>query len=423
MIVCILALSGCSGRALANPYFENTHKNSFQEAHALFDDYHDRLSEMMEMYYPRGNQQSAMWYTDGYLASQLSTKERIYRHEFYNYHLSDDRSFMRYSQLYYVLDSTFIGGLLQSYDACNTIEEGQKCVESDRTTQNALVKHGLTYYMEDENLYLDFMFTVNQSILFHYVMYFYVDEYVNKTMEMTLHISNVIESDYEEMSYTKVIFGKSVEEYICHNCDVDDMNQGYLEWMSTEFKEAHLPYTYETNNIETFAHITVLNDHIYGDYFNGSTGELYRGEGSTGEYDITSFTKYIRNTMVVDYSSSHYRINLNEVLGWDQLVKIPDTYNQYQLYYKDDVLSEHYHVNVEWTDSEYAYFEILNHPTDDVLSLNVFGLVTPYDTQYFQDTFERGLLEFEQMITDHDLNQSYATNHERFMSLINQFRS
>jgi len=427
--VLMFTFSGCSANHLKNPYFENKKQNTFEEVYDVFFDYIQRITTTMETYYPRPYSDREMYHEDGYITTADIFDEDIYRHEFYNYHLSDDRLYMSDSQLYYVMgQSTALSGLVNSYQYCDNIKEGKSCVETEDTDHGGFVKYGLLYYMEDENLYLDYMYTVNQSDLYHFVFYFYQDQFtLRDTMEMTLHISGVKELSYDMMSYTKLEFGNSIEEYVCHDCDLNDASAGSLEYMYTKFKEGHLPYSYETSNVETFIHLelydTLYDDFIRGDYFDGLKGELFSSQANNGFYETEKYAKYIRNTLVVEYSSSYYKINLNEVLGWDLLMKLPDQYNQYHLQYGDAILSDQYVVGIEREHSEYAYFEIESPQTDAVLSLDIFGLDTPYNLAYFNEKFEEGTTQFEAMLIDRHFHLDYSATYERFMNAINQFRN
>jgi hypothetical protein len=133
------------------------------------------------------------------------------------------------------------------------------------------------------------------------------------------------------------------------------------------------------------------------------------------------YEQYIRNTLVVKYSESSYRVNLQEVHGWDNLVKTPDENNSFQLQYNDEVLSDQYFVKIQYEHSEYPYFEADSPFTDDLLSLAIFGLQTQYSTDYFNDKFELGTAQCEQALIDHELNKDYADNYAAFMTLISKF--
>jgi len=423
VILSMLLLSGCSQKNLDNPYFENTSENTFEEAHGLFSEYMTRVRGTLEEYFPRTYQDEAMYFEDGYINAQLFSKDRIYRHELYNYHLSDDRSYMRYSQLYYLTDKTFYGGLSGIISECDTITEGESCVETRQLADPSLLKSGLTFYMEGNELYMEFMFSVNVDTLYHYAFHFYEDEFMDDIMEMTLQIYNTSESTFETMSYTKLVFGKSLEESFCNYCDLNDPTAGSLEYLYAQFKEKpYQAYTYETSNILSFIHLNIMDDFTYGDVFNGETGELFNCRTQDNAFVTRSYAKFIRNVLVVDYSSSYYLVNLQEVLGWDNLVKTPDVNNSFQLQYNDEVLSDQYFVKIQYEHSEYPYFEADSPLTDDLLSLSIFGLQTQYSTDYFNDKFELGTTQFEQALIDHELNKDYADNYAAFMTLISKFQ-
>jgi len=420
MILCLLFLSGCVGKRLENAYFANTKEDSFEEAYFLFSDYVNRVKNDMEEYYPRSSQYEALWEEDSFINAQLLGKDSIYRHEFYNYHLSDDRLFMRYSQLYYVIDATLIwNGLLGMHDQCDSIKEGERC---DVTEQSS--KYGLIFYKEGNELYLEFMFSQNPPKLFYFVFHFYENDQLEDVMEMTLHIPNLGYSSFETMSWTKLVFGKSVEEYLCNGCDPEDASKGSLEYLYTEWKEKpYQTYAFETSNVESFIHLYLLNGTTYGEIFDGSTGELFDATVSNGTFESRSYAKYIRNTLVVDYSPTHYLVNLQEVLGWDRLEKIPDESNAFRLMYKDEVLSDQYIVKIQSVSSEYPYFESMSSQlSDDVLSLGIFGLTTLYDSEYFQEKFELGATRLGQVLETQQLNHDYADNQATFLALINKFR-
>jgi hypothetical protein len=226
------------------------------------------------------------------------------------------------------------------------------------------------------------------------------------------------------MSYTKLVFGKSSEEHICNQCDPNNPTEGSLEYLYTKFKEKpYQSYAYETSNIESFLHLTILDDYTYGDVFDGETGELFNCRTQEDLLVTRSYAKYIRNTLVVDYSSYHYLVNLQEVLGWDNLVKIPEENNTYRLQNDEEILSNQYYVNIQYEHSEYPYFESMNTQLpDNVISLGIFGLVTPYNTEYFNDKFELGAIQFGQALVDYQLNKDYADNYAAFMVKINTFK-
>ena len=419
----LLLFFGCSQKKLDNPYFENTSENTFEEAHGLFNEYMTRVRGTLEEYFPRVYQDEVMYFEEGYINAQLSSKDRIYRHELFNYHLSDDRSYMRYSQLYYLTDNTFFGGLSGIISECDTITEGENCVETRQLADPSLLKSGLTFYMEGNELYMEFMFSVNVNTLYHYAFHFYEDEFMDDTMEMTLQIYNTSESIFETNSYTKLVFGKSLEESFCNHCDINDSFEGSLEYLYAKFKEKpYQAYSYETSNILSFIHLTISNDYTYGDVFNGETGELFNCRTQDDAFVTQRYEQYIRNTLVVKYSEYSYLVNLQEVLGWDNLVRIPEEFNTYLLQYNDVVLSDQYFVKIEYEHSEYPYFGADSPFTDDLLSLAIFGLQTPYNTDYFTDKFELGTTQFEQALIDHELNKDYSDNYTAFMTLINKFK-
>ncbi|MEW6608137.1 MAG: hypothetical protein AB1414_11945 [bacterium] len=420
-----ISLSGCSNKHLENEYFENTKDDSFDEFYQMFSKKLSLASNQLHTFYPRSSRE-VIWYEDSYVNAQLFSKEDIYKHEFYNYTLSDDRQFMYDSNLYYLDDMRFSKTSIEnSYDE---IEEGKRYFTVSETYDGNTVKDGLQFFMEDEELYFDFYYTVNQTTLFHYTFHFYVDENLDDVMEMTLHFSNIDETSYTRMSYTKLIFGVSEETYICNSCNNNSTEDGSLEYIYTEFNDDQ--NSFEFSNVEAFIRIDLSKNNHHGTIFNGLTGERYDVRKSEGEYMTDAYYEYIRNTNLVSYSPIHFKINLLEILGWDKLteIDIPNETNTYQLYYGDDLLSEDYHSSIEYEHSEYPYFEyhtefdpevqILN----EIITLDIFGLSSGYSKDYFENKFQQGPILYQNELINHNLDKTYDENYEFFMQYINYFR-
>lgn len=426
-----VSLSGCSSKHLDNEYFENTKDDSFDEFYQVFSGKLFLASNQYHTFYPRSSREEVMWFEDGYVNAQLSNKVEIYKHEFYNYTLSDDRQFMRYSNLYYIDEIRFTKSIIEN--TFDEIKEGEKYFTASETSDGNTVKSGLQFFIEGEDLYYDFYYTINQTTLFHYTFHFYVNENHDDVMEMTLHLSNVDETSFNIMSYTKLIFGVSEETYICNNCDVDSADEGSLEYIYTKFKE-HKYNEYQNNfeysNIESFIRFELLKDNYYGTIFNGLTGERYDVRKSNNEYMTDAYYEYIRNTNLVSYSPSHFKINLLEIPGWDKLVKIeiPNEMNTYQLYYGDDLLSDEYYASIEYEHSEYPYFEYHTgydseiQISDEIITLDIFGLSSGYSESYFENKFQQGSILFQNELVNYNLDKTYDELYEFFMQYINKFR-
>ena len=421
-----ISLLGCSSEHLENEFFENTKEDSFDEFYQVYSRKLSLASDQLHTYYPRSSREEVMWFEDDYVNAQLFNKAEIYKHEFYNYTLSDDRQFMRYSNLYY-LDEILLTkiSIENSYDE---IKEGERYFTVSESSYGNTVKKGLQFFIEDEELYYDFHYTVNQTTLFHYAFHFYVNENLDDVMEMTLHISNIDETSYKRMSYTKLIFGVSEETYICNSCDIDSADDGSLEYMYTKFHD--YKNNFEYSNIESFIRFELLKDNYSGTIFNGLTGERYDVKESNGEYMTDTYYEYIRNTNLVSYSPSHLKINLLEVPGWDRLVEIeiPNEINTYQLYYGDDLLSDAYYASREYEHSEYPYFEYHYkfdseaQISNEIITLDIFGLSSGYSKSYFENKFQQGPILYQNELVNHNLDKTYDENYEFFMQYINKFR-
>ena|GEM_PF-1587218 len=430
LFIIAISLSGCSNNQLDNDFFENTSEESFDEFYKVYSKKLSLANEQLDFYYPRPYQEEVMWFEDGYLNAQLFNKDEVYKHEFYNYSLSDDRQFMRFSKLYY-LDELSLSRIVleESFD---DIKEGVEYYNSSQTNDGKTVKSGLQFFIDDEELYYEFMYTINTTTLYHYVFHFYTNESWDDVMEMTLHISDVSETSYESMSYTKLISGKSEEVYVCNNCDVNNPEEGSLEYMYTKFREYDSDdyQRFDESDIESYFRVQFLKEHDYGTIFNGLTGERYDVSENDEGYSTNAYYEYIRDTNLVSYTPYHFTVNMYEILGWDKLVEIdiPNEYNTYQLYYGDELLSDEYYGSIVFDHSEYPYFDYhteFNSETqilDEIITLDIFGLSSGYSKSYFNDKFQQGSDLYLQELGKHNIDKDYEENYEIFMQHINKFR-
>jgi len=218
-----------------------------------------------------------------------------------------------------------------------------------------------------------------------------------------------------------MIFGVSEETFICSGCKVSDPSEGQLEYIYTKYKEKpYQSYEYETSNIEEFTRLHIFDGYVSGTFFNGLTGEKYEASMREDTFETSSYASFIRNTKVVEYTNTYYFVNLQEILGWDRLGKVSDENNAYLLYYGDTLLSSEYYASIVYNSSEYPYFYI--HGTqigDDILSLSIFGLTTPYTNDYFINKFNEGGVYAYSILVNHQLNRTYAENYASFNEIIN----
>ncbi|MEW6607134.1 MAG: hypothetical protein AB1414_06720, partial [bacterium] len=174
LILSTIIFTGCAKRDLENPYFDNSKKDTFLDAYLLFTEYLERVKDHHIEYFPLSDSERALYDEDAYINTELLSKDQIYRHEFYNYHLSDDRSYMLDSQIYTIIETK----LYRSSEKCKYITEGKQCLVTERADDNQLLKYGLIYYMEDDQLFIDYMYTeyIHSSSYVYmnrYTFYFY----------------------------------------------------------------------------------------------------------------------------------------------------------------------------------------------------------------------------------------------------------
>ncbi|MGD9910139.1 MAG: hypothetical protein AB7U79_06005 [Candidatus Izemoplasmatales bacterium] len=420
--LCIPLFVSCSSERLANPYFDNADEDSLEEAYTLFNSYLEKIDTTIEAYFPRfvsNPSREYIYYDPTYILTDIYSNDVIYRHEFVNYHLSDDRIYLDDFILGYIVSSSSMhNAYVSAVSACEDIKEGEKCETSSYNNNHYWDIRGLEYYMDNGNLYLDFKATdYSDNTLYHYVFLFYQGIGYHHIMELSIGISDASESTYEMMAYVKLTIGEELEEYSCKNCMLSDPTQGYLEYRYIQFADTSYPnIPSDLYKIDHTIDISLKDNVIYGTIFNYETNEEFYVTQRDGVSKASEYTKYIRNTLLVHYSSTLFKVNLNEILGWDKLIKTDEGYNQYKLAYKDEVLSEDYYVSVVRDyHGEYAYFET-RYGTNDLLSLSIFGLESGYSSEYFDDLLLDGSNLFTEMITEHHFDEEYSTLYDTFLT-------
>ena len=420
LLIIITSLTGCNKR-LENNYFENTEKNTLEEANELFNDYLSRARSNLDLFYPPSYQERAIYNKDGYINGSIRKDDIIYPSSFINYHLSDDRSYMRYSDLYYL--SSYPHSTRSSSN-CETIKEGENCYLESVSSEGKTSKFNYFFLMEDDSLVVKNMYTINQNRLFDFTFYFY-EENNQDIMEMTILVSNVSQSEYEKMSFTKLIFGVSEESFICNNCFVNNSNEGSLEYIYNELNQDK-GYTSNEYDNSKFMHLTLKGDSIWGTVFTKDTGEMFNMAYSidSNEYNLITYAKYIRNTELVSYSKYTYRVNLLEIPGWDELRPASEGSQQYDLYDNGVKLSNGETIKIITTESEYPYVEFkVDYNNNEsflpkVLDLSVIGLETEYTQAYFNSKTQQGTDLFNQFLTERNLDNTYEYNYDYFRGLI-----
>jgi len=412
---------GCTPNRLENSYFENTSSDSFSDAIEIYDGKINRALNVLKTYYPRSGHDEVMWLEDSYINLQISSKDVIYRQDFINYHLSDDREYMRYSDLYYLLDYS-TSRIFP--DQCSDIKEGELCIQvydtHDIYPMNYPSRSGIRFYMDGDSVLINHFYTMNQATLYNYIFYFYKDESYRDVMEMTLLISNLSHSEFQTISHTKLVFGDYEETYRFKNCTTTELNDGTLEmeYLYTKFKD------YDTsdlkhNEINSFIHLYINIGSTHGTIYDGLTKEKYDVSYHDGNYSAYNYTQYIRNTEVVSYFADYYKVNLQEIIGWDNLRRNQNGTRTFDLYYEEENLSNGEDIQLSYTNSEYPYYEHIGAPnSESVIDLSIIGLSTDYTTNYFMEKLSDGATLMEQTLIDRDLNHSYEDLVDMFKSII-----
>lgn len=420
-ITILILLAGCSNSRLENSYFENTSSDSYDEAMSILFDKINLARGQLHTYYPRSSQDSVMWFEDTYVNLQIWSKDTIYRHDLINYSLSDDRDYMRYSDLY-ALDNYYASVYLP--DSCSNIKEGELCTSTydhSNYSLNYPSRSGIRFYMDKDSLLVNSFYTVNQSTLFNFIFYFYKNEDFKDVMEMTMLISNLSHSEYETISHTKLIYGVSETSYRFNNCTLSDIEQGSvsMEYLYTKFKEYSIS-DLKHNEIDSFVHLYFNNASTYGTIYDGSTHERYAVSARDEIYTASNYYQYIRNAEAIVYAPSYYKVNLSEVLGWDNIRRNDSGLSPtYDLYYGDTLLSGGNTIMLNYADSEYPYYEYSgSNPIESVINLSVIGLSTDFTTAYFEAKLVEGAALMEQTLVDRNLDHDYQDRVEIFRSVI-----
>lgn len=337
ILLCIPLLLSCSSERLANPFFDNAEEDTLEDATTLFLNYLEKINSLVEGYFPRSGSSldAENIYNDPtFILNDIYSNDEIFRHEFVNYHLSDDRDYLDDFILSSIVSSASMHNpFVSAVTACDDIKEGEKCDVTSYNDNHYWDIQGLQYYMDNENLYLDFKSTYYSSdTLYHFVFLFYRDINYRQIMELSIGISDALEYSFETMAYVKLTFGEDLEEYNCNNCMPSDPTQGHLEYRYMQFAEtSYNDLPSEIYKIHHTIDISVIDNVIYGTIYNGETNEAFYVTQRDGVSEASEYTKFIRNTLLVQYSSSYFKVNLNEILGWDKLIKTDEDFNQYKL--------------------------------------------------------------------------------------------
>lgn len=400
-VVLVVSLVGCKDQSmLENEYFENTENDSLEDALELYSSNGWNIADYYEETYRKPYTERALQYNDDYI--RVPHSDSYYRYEFINYHLSDDRAYLSYTELWFFGDQDRYMNSFIDYD-CDKISEGEVCTNEGNTKS-------FSFQMDGENLLINYTVINYGYTKESYEIYFYSTTESALNLEFRVYEETTRDGEtYEERTYTKFVYRKYEEEYKYSN-RVGSSSLGVVEYRY---------YDIDTMDLFTYSQ---WDDRQNIEVFDKETNELFDLTKNDQNDYYFGYSEFVRNTLKVQYIplGNYFRINLSEVDGWDR-IDYEDNSHKYKVYYGDLLVSEDLFVNLERFDGEYVYMDYHDNEievTDDILSLSRYNLDSGYSLSYFDEKQSYAESIFDDLIEQYGFDNSIENNISTFLDII-----
>jgi hypothetical protein len=398
----IIPLTGCT-KLPKNDYFENTTIDPHDDALDLFKSYGKEIAEYLDETYPSFNSDYDIIDDENYYVVNKYKREYL-RHELINYNLTEQRDYLRFSDLWYVtteLEQAYSFGLRDCYD----LTEGETC------TSLYVEDYKLEFQKEGSDIL--FVFSHKRSGIEINVEFYFYKVGNRLGLELTYKELNTDTNEYSKISNTKYLEGEYEESHSYELVAVDAENEIHI---------ASSYYNIATNDFYQLKQSSSSN--VYS-YFSGEAKEYYRLTQQTDSVVdmFTNFTyiEYSNDKKLVQYSDfgKYYWVNLSEIEGWDRLVK--DTISSfYDVFYGDDLLPG-LRANVEFNNGEFVYFEyedLTERAPNEVLSLSIFNLEAKYNQSYFSEKEVYMIEQYLGIMSSIGFTNTYEENLQEIVDLV-----